>query len=317
MVAVWSARNEPQPARPEGETIVLPSGQRIGFARFGMPGGSPVLAFHGAPACRLMYAGADEPAKRLGLEIIAPDRPGYGLTPADAAPTLAGRTDQHVALVDALGLNRFSIIGVSGGSPYAVALAARLGSRVTNLALISPMGPIAECLALPPQQRPRVALGHRIFFQRWPLRRRRLFHAAMRFGYRGLMAAPERITGLIVRIFDAADRRLLTQPKVAEGFVAMTLESLKHGPDGGLVDLDIFAKPWGVDYAAISARTVLWQGTKDQVVPMGVAFRLARMLPGCRLIRVEGAGHFWVLGRIREVLTELARDIAITGSKPG
>ena len=146
MVAAWSGAST-VPQGGDALTLDLPSGQRLGFARYGFPGGTPLIAFHGAPACRLMFASADEPARRLGLEIIAPDRPGYGLSPLDADPTLESRTDQNVALVDALGLDRFAVIGVSGGAPYAVALAARLGSRVTNLALVSPMGPIAECLA--------------------------------------------------------------------------------------------------------------------------------------------------------------------------
>ncbi len=285
--------------------------QRLGVATYGDPDGVPVLAFHGAPACRLMFASADTEARRLGLKLIAPDRPGYGLSPLDAGPagsakpTLAGRTDMHVALADALGLDRFAVLGISGGAPYATALAARLGDRITALALVSPMGPIADQLALAPSERPPVSLGHRIFFQRWPLKRRWVLSWGGNVGRKVFLASPEKIAHLLGKLFGAADNRLLRQKPVTDALIAMTREAVAESIDGGLVDLDIFARPWGLDYARITAPAVLWQGTADKVVPAHVALRLARLVPGCRLVTLPGAGHFWVLGRIRDVLGEI------------
>ena len=48
------------------------------------------------------------------------------------------------ALVDRLKLRKFSIMGISGGAPFAVATAAHFGDRVEVLGLISPLGPIAD-----------------------------------------------------------------------------------------------------------------------------------------------------------------------------
>lgn len=304
----------------DNERIIdLPNGQRLGLAIYGDPTGQPVLAFHGAPACRLMFASADGEAKRLGLKLIAPDRPGYGLSPLDGAagspkPTLASRTDMHVALADALGLDRFAVLGISGGAPYACALAARLGPRITMLALVSPMGPIADLLALPPAERPPVSIGHRIFFQRWPLKRRWVLTWGGNVGRRVFLSSPDRIAHLLGKLFGAADDRLLRQKPVADALVAMTREAVAESIDGGLTDLDIFARPWGVDFAAVQAPAVLWQGTADKVVPATIALRLARLIPGCRLIRLDGAGHFWVLGRIRDVLGEIACVAAAAGA---
>ena len=47
-------------------------------------------------------------------------------------------------LADELGLERFGLIGISGGGPYAVATAALAGRRVSALALVSPVGPLAD-----------------------------------------------------------------------------------------------------------------------------------------------------------------------------
>lgn len=310
----------------DNERIIdLPGGQRIGVAIYGDAAGQPVLAFHGAPACRLMFATADAEARRQGLKLIAPDRPGYGLSPRDdlpgmAKPTLASRTAAHMDLAEALGLDRFAVLGISGGAPYATALAARLGSRATALALVSPMGPIADQLALPPSERPHVSLGHRIFFQRWPLKRRWVLTWGGNLGRRMFLQSPDRISGLLGHLFGAADQRLLRQRNIADSLVAMTREAVAGGIEGALADLDIYARPWGLDYAGIAGPAVLWQGTADKVVPAAVAVRLARQIPGCRLISLPGAGHFWVLGRIRDVLAEinalLARPLHNRGLSP-
>ena len=61
-------------------TLQLADGRRLGWAEYGDPSGRPVLAFHGTPACRLLYAPADQPAASKGLRLVAPDRPGYGLS---------------------------------------------------------------------------------------------------------------------------------------------------------------------------------------------------------------------------------------------
>jgi pimeloyl-ACP methyl ester carboxylesterase len=58
---------------------VLVSGRRIGCAEYGDPC-LPVLALHGTPGSRLMFALSDGAARERGLRLIAPDRPGYGLS---------------------------------------------------------------------------------------------------------------------------------------------------------------------------------------------------------------------------------------------
>jgi len=52
--------------------------------------------------------------------------------------------DPHdeVELVDALGLRRFAVLGVSGGAPHAFACAWAFPDRVAAVALVSSIGPL-------------------------------------------------------------------------------------------------------------------------------------------------------------------------------
>ena len=67
-------------AAVQPETFRLNDGRLLGFAEYGEPGGSPVLAFHGIPGSRLTFAFADGAARRLRLRVISPERPGIGLS---------------------------------------------------------------------------------------------------------------------------------------------------------------------------------------------------------------------------------------------
>ena len=58
--------------------VPLPDGSTVGVYEYGDPGGRPVFAFHGVPACGAGFDWADEPARSRGIRLLAPDRPGVG-----------------------------------------------------------------------------------------------------------------------------------------------------------------------------------------------------------------------------------------------
>jgi pimeloyl-ACP methyl ester carboxylesterase len=114
----------------------------VGCAEYNDPRGLPVLALHGTPGSRLMFALAHEAAR--GVRLIAPDRPGYGLSDYRRAESLAQIAEDLGAVADAYGLGRFAVIGVSGGGPHAVAAAGAMPDRISILALIGPVGEVGD-----------------------------------------------------------------------------------------------------------------------------------------------------------------------------
>jgi pimeloyl-ACP methyl ester carboxylesterase len=110
---------------------------------YGDPNGTPMLGFHGTPGSRFMLRLADGAAAELGIRLIAPERPGFGLSTFQKGRSLAGWARDVEAFTRALGVERFAVAGVSGGGPYAAACAAMLPDRVTAVGLVSPIGPMA------------------------------------------------------------------------------------------------------------------------------------------------------------------------------
>ena len=293
-----------------GDVIELADGRCFGLARYGAVDGDPVLALHGAPASRIMFDVADGPAKKLGLTLYCPDRPGYGLTPKEDAPSLEARVRDLELIADALSLNQFSVLGVSGGGPYAVALAARLGDRVRGLGLVSPLGPVAQFEKARKsghigKEHDRLSRGHRIFFLDLP-KISSVLAVQAGISARVFKAAPHLFARLFALSLSKSDRKVLQQPHVQESLIDMTLEALRQGVVGGLADLEVFSKPWPVKFEAITAPAILWQGTADRIVPAAVSVWLSGLIPNCRLERLEDCGHFWVYDHIEEVLGGLA-----------
>lgn len=297
------------------QVLALSDGRTAGFAEYGDGNGRPVLALHGAPACRLMFAVADAAARTHGLRILAPDRPGYGLTPPDRSPTLSARTDWLVAVVDALGLRRFGVLGVSGGCPYAVSLAARLQDRIAALALVSPMGPVADYAASPDAERTPLAFLQDRFFLHLP-HRTWLMHPVGDLLASAFRHAPDLSGRLVGKLAAAPDARILAQPDVMRMMREMTLEALRQGSGGGISDMEIYARPWGVSFADVTAPAVLWQGTADPIVPPQAAVWLARRLPRCTMHLLQDAGHFWVFEHVDSVLEALGSLMAGNGLPP-
>ncbi len=286
------------------ETGVLqlsrPGGRTLGWCAYGASDGRPVLAFHGAPACRLLFQSAAGAASRLGLRLIAPDRPGYGHSDPQSGRTLADWSADAAALMDHQGIAEAPILAISGGAPYAVAAASHLGQRISGLALVSPLGEVGA-----PASREHTSRMARGFFLGLP-RAPALLRRAALAGRAAFLATPGFAMASFAATLSPPDRRYLSSPAGRRLFVAMTREALRQGVDGGLSDMALYAQPWGVDLATITTPAILWQGTADHVVPAGLAFDLAARLADCRLHRLQGAGHFWGLEHVDEILRAVA-----------
>lgn len=283
--------------------VSLPDGRAMQLREYGDPDGAPVIALHGTPASRVMYALAGSRAGEFGLRIIAPDRWGYGGTSVHPRPTLAGFAEDVAVLADRLGVRQFAVLGVSGGGPYAVALGACLPDRVTALALVAPVGPIAGVtgsVGLSPFHRfcflllPRVPGALRLVF------------GAFR---RGLAKSPATAIRVAMVRSPDPDRRVMADELVHQRFVAMFEEGLRPGVEGALIDMQVFSRAWGVPIERIAAPSALWIGTADNNVPIAAALGLAAAIPRCKLIELVGEGHLWIALNYDDVLAWIADRI--------
>ncbi|MEG3194051.1 alpha/beta fold hydrolase, partial [Lysobacter sp. D1-1-M9] len=82
-----------------------------------------------------------------GVELVALDMPGHGASahlPLAAEYTVVNMARAIVAAADALGWDRFTLLGHSLGGAVASVVAAALPQRIVRLALIESLGALAE-----------------------------------------------------------------------------------------------------------------------------------------------------------------------------
>src|SRR5438105_4405227 len=106
------ARGEAGPAesrqdRAMSENLPKPrsidvEGRAVGIYEFGDPRGRLVLALHGTPACGAGFTFAGVPANDLALRVVAPDRPGVGLSDRVDSYRVRDYADDVARLADAL-----------------------------------------------------------------------------------------------------------------------------------------------------------------------------------------------------------------------
>jgi len=288
-------------ANPNATSHVrLPDGRRLAYACYGDPAGVPVLHFHGWPGSHLDFAPNDEAARRAGAQVIAVDRPGVGDSDYCAGRRLADWPKDVTALVDALGIDRFAVLGFSFGGPYAVAVAHALGDRVLAAGLVSAMGPL---------DRPRATAGM--------MRPTRLMFALARTA--GWLARPvvAGMTWSIVRNSDsfvtrmsrsvaAADRALLdARPDVAAAITDAAAAMCRAGTGPVLTDALAVVNRWNFRIEDVRVPTFVWQGADDTNVPRHIGEHYGRAIPGATLAVVEHEGHFVFYQHAADILTTL------------
>jgi pimeloyl-ACP methyl ester carboxylesterase len=278
-------------------TLRLGDGRRLGYAERGDPGGRPLLYFHGWPGARVEARLADEPAKAAGVRLVALDRPGMGFSDFQRGRTFVDWSADVVEVADALQLDRFAVLGISGGGPYAAACAWKLSDRVTRAGIVSGLAPLNV---------PGVIAGmgrrNRLTFQlvgRLAVLRRTLM-ASMALS---VARRPDRV--LERGVAAAADKSYLGRPEVRKILVESLSEAFRRGSAGPAWEMGLYARSWGFPLEEIQTPVDLWHGEDDANAPVAMGRYLAASIPGCRARFYSGEGHLHFIDRLPEIFEAL------------
>lgn len=122
-------------------TLALSDGRQLGYAEYGNPTGQPIVYLHGWPSSRIEGAALHQTASKVGARIVAVDRPGFGWSSPHRERTILTHAEDVKALTDHLELQRYGVLGISGGGPYALACARSLPSdRLRAVSIVCGLG---------------------------------------------------------------------------------------------------------------------------------------------------------------------------------
>ena len=270
--------------------ITLADGRRLAYAEFGASGGRPVLYFHGSPSSRLepLLIG-DAVLNDHGLRVIAPDRPGIG--GSDFLPR-RGFSDwprDVTALADALGLDRFAVLGNSGGGPYVAACAARIPERLGSAVIVSGGWRMDW-----PEARDNMPFVNRLVMtlagKAPPLLRLLLKAMAATAG-----GEREKELAQLKKRVPAADYAAFAAPGRLEAFGRAMRECTRQGTRGAAWDMGLYVREFDFRLDEITTPLTLFHGARDVNSPIALARRAAAELPNARLVIYEDDAHLSTL----------------------
>jgi pimeloyl-ACP methyl ester carboxylesterase len=268
-------------------SVTLPDGRELAYEEYGDPAGEPVLSFHGGLSSRLDAAPAHQAALDLGVRLLSPDRPGIGRSTFQPGRRLLDWPADVAALTDALGIDRFAVMGWSCGGPYAAVCGARMSDRITAVGLLSSAVPLELVGTTKGLARDDRIL---LFLVRWAPR---LASALLRVTIGD--ATERRLYREIRRSFPAVDRAALEERGSIVDAVAFVKESMRQGAEGCLQDYRVFGSPWGFDLSEVTVPVQIWEGEEDNTGPPEYRELLLRHLPRAQLSLVPGEGHLSLL----------------------
>ena len=112
------------------------------FSSAGPEDGFPVLYCHGAIGSpRWRSPELDRLTERLRIRYLVVNRPGFAGSDPSPGRTVLDFARDVGDVMTRLGHQRFSVVGVSAGAPYALACGWALAERLFALAAVSPLGP--------------------------------------------------------------------------------------------------------------------------------------------------------------------------------
>jgi pimeloyl-ACP methyl ester carboxylesterase len=277
-------------------TLVDTSGAPVGLYTYGAPDGRPVFALHGVPSCGAGFDWADGPARERGIRLLAPDRPGVGRSAQRPDWRVADYPAMLASLADALELDRFGVLGYSGGGPYAVACAVELGERVTSVAVCAgsgELGTVATSADFARTDRRMLAMS-----QKHP----RLARVLLDVSAMAATWSPKLAMKSFLSELNDTDREVAAGMGSPTDALRPFTMAFQEGAHGVVADYRAIAQPWGVDPAAAAVPVTVWHGSADAMVPLRHSQELAARVPGAVLTVWEGEGHLATVTHIGEVL---------------
>ncbi|MFJ8044592.1 alpha/beta fold hydrolase [Kitasatospora sp. NPDC096147] len=274
------------------------AGRTLAVETWGDPAGRPVFLLHGTPGSRVGPSPRSSVIYRLGVHLIAFDRPGYGESTRFPGRRVASAAADVETIADALGLEDFAVLGRSGGGPHALACAALLAGRVRRAAVLVSLAPrnvegldwYAGMTASNERAYHEAELGpHR-------------FAAAFQAKSRRMKADPASVIDGLISELSPTDRMVLADSGIRRRLLSTYAAAFRYSADGWIDDVLAFTTDWGFEVKDIAVPVRLWHGADDQLSPVEHSRWLAERIPGAELYLEPGAAHFGAFAVLTEAL---------------
>ncbi|MEV6400984.1 alpha/beta hydrolase [Streptomyces sp. NPDC051907] len=287
---------------------------KLAYEEWGDPKGYPVFLLHGTPGSRLGPKPRTFDLHKLGIRLIAYDRPGYGDSDRHPGRRVADGARDVAAIADALNLKQYSVVGRSGGGPHALACAALSPDRVASAAaVVSVAPPDAEGLEWMGGMAESNVMTYSMMARHSPDLSQ--VGALLARNAEAIRRNPSSLLSSLNEEMPPADRLVVEDAGIRDllllNYLSAVGERIEEAdvkgqppePTGWVDDLVSFREPWGFQPQDIQGVPVLlWHGEQDVFSPVSHFWWLADHIPGASAVLQPSAAHFAALPALPRIL---------------
>ncbi|HSG42179.1 MAG TPA: alpha/beta hydrolase [Anaerolineales bacterium] len=287
--------------------LTLPDGRKLAYAEFGKPDGHPVLYCHSTPGSRLdPLLFGDENFSRFGLRVIAPDRPGMGESDFQTNRGFSDWPKDVIALTEALGINQFSVFGVSGGGGYAAVCAAKISEKLSKVVIAG------GAMRIDSEAMKSIGFPLNLMWQittHTPILLPPLLRIAPKMMGQSHNGNGTQDSTPPNKVMPAADHAAMALPGKLASFQQSLSEALRQDSKGTAWDMRLYVREWDFDPAEIQIPLTLFHGAQDRNYPIAFVQRFANSLPCAEFIAYPEDGHISIhINHFDEIAKALLPD---------
>jgi len=267
----------------------LKDGRTLSYMEFGDPAGDPVFYAHGGPGSRLEGKLFHKEASRRKYRFIATDRPGMGESTYLSNRRLLDYPRDIAELADALGIDRFGVMGWSGGGAHTTVCGYAIPERLLfNLSFAG----YTNFVELPNAEKylesklDQISVG---LSRKHP----RLFKMFFDLMYVSEKFMPELTYNSFMKQLCASDRKIAAEVYFRKVFTESQAEAFRQDCQGVTTDAAVHYVDWGFRLEEISFKLHVFHGTEDHLVPFEFGRHIGENVPCCELHGLEGEGHLF------------------------
>jgi pimeloyl-ACP methyl ester carboxylesterase len=282
---------------------------RIEYAVAGS--GPAVLVVHGAGGGFDQGLDFARALTKRSFKVIAVSRFGYLRTPLPHDASAAAQADAHLCLMNALSIDRASVVGFSAGAPSALQFAIRHPNRTAALFLLVPAAYHAD--AAPAGAYVAETDGRNLTTPAWT---EFLFDTALKSDFLFWLAirtVPDTVIGAILgtppELVPKAER---SEQERVQQMMDHILPVSPRGP-GLINDARVVSKLPRYELERIQVPTLIISVKDDRYGTYPAARYTADHIPGARFVGYEQGGHI-AIGHNQEILEQAASFLQEPGS---
>lgn len=269
--------------------MTLSDGRKLGFSVYGDKKGIPLFLFHGTPGSRIWFLEDDNIAQRLGIYLIATDRPGYGLSDKKGNRKILEYSSDIEELADYLQLDNFSVLGVSGGGAYAAAVSHCLTNKVKLCILVSTATPFLDGKPSKAMSKEnRLAFFLTNYFP-WLLK---LVNKSQK---KIIDKNPEKYKKTLKKggsHLSEWDNEILLVEDVLENGIIHSKEAYRQGVNEVIYESKLLTRDWGFKIEEIKTPIKIWHGEDDTLSPIREVKAMEKRLLDVESHFIKNGGHF-------------------------